>query len=158
MSSVILGFFKAIPIFLQTWRLYIVGGAIITAGLLVFNYIDNHGEMKAKIISQNNLLEQCDINAVSQSTEIMDLNARIEHLNARELEELHTLRVRLQAAEDAAEALRVRSNELREELAMTRFETLEAIQDDEDFADWVSEPVPSAGWRLLQQAVDSGSN
>jgi hypothetical protein len=43
-----------------------------------------------------------------------------------------------------------------EELGVARFETIEAIRDDEDFADWVDWNVPGVAWGLLHTADEGG--
>jgi hypothetical protein len=144
--------------FVSKFRIYFYLAAIGALAVTVFNYIDNHGEMKATIIAQENTISTQVANMASLRLELQRRNVRIEKINEQKRREVEEARLQVQRATILVQQVRVENELIREELEITRFETLEAMRDDEDFNDWANEHVPSAGWRLLQQSVDSGAN
>jgi membrane protein involved in colicin uptake len=151
-------FFKGIPTFLHTWRIYIVTGMILTAAITVFNYVDNHGEMKAQLASGKQVIDGQIIDIEHLRIEIAKRDERLAKQREVKLAELEDARVRLEAAYELIDELRTEQERVQKQLEVTRFQTLEAIRDDEDFADWVDGTVPPVAWGLLRQAAEGRSN
>lgn len=149
---------KAVPGFLHTWRLYIMGALILTAGITAFNYIDNHGEMKAQLVAGKETIQGQALDIKALRLEIAKRDERLAAQRALRLAELEEAQLRLQEANDLIDELREEQSDLRQELEVTRFETLEAIRDDEDFSDWVDGIVPPVAWSLLRDAAEGGSD
>jgi hypothetical protein len=139
------------------YRMWILGAAIGAALLTGFNYIDNHGEMKATIKAYEITLADQEADKQSLRDALASCEQRISDTNEARREELAEARIRLGLANQLSFDLRQEVERVHEELEVTRFETLEAIRDDEDFADWVDGTVPSAAWRLLKQASEGRS-
>lgn len=148
---------KAIPGFIHTWRLFIMGGAILAAGITLFNYIDNHGEMKATIASSEETIKGQFIDIQALRIQIQKRDVRLMREREVKLAELEQARVRLAVAIELINELRADQERVQEELEVTRFETLEAIRDDEEMADWVDHTVPGVAWSLLRQAAEGRS-
>ena len=152
MIGTAISIFKAVSGFAKAYKLIIAIVAVLGVVGTVFVYIGNHGEMKAEIIALKSDLAACNGAAESFSNELVAVNGRIREGNVRRLEEIAEARVRLDAANAATELLYRANEELTIELGESLFETLEAIQDDEDFADWAYGPVHVTGWSLLRDA------
>jgi hypothetical protein len=110
--------------------------------------------MKAELMAGDTTISELTVDVATLRVEIRKRDERIENMNAKWRQKVTEERIRVETARQAVIDLQVENTRLQEELGVTRFETLEAIRDDEDFADWVDWTVPSAGWRLLQQASE----
>lgn len=151
-------FIKGIPTFLHTWRIYIVTGVILAAAVTVFNYVDNHGEMKAQLAAGKEVIDGQIIDIEHLRIELAKRDERLAKQREVRLAELEDARVRLAEAHELIDELREEQERVQAELEVTRFQTLEAIRDDEDFADWVDYGVPTTAWSLLRQAAEGRSN
>lgn len=151
-------FFKAIPTFLHTWRIYIATGAILTAAIVLFNYVGNHGEMKAQLVAGKEVVEDQALEIAALREEIKARDARLILDRELKLAELEAARVRLDEANAIIDELRAEQERVQAELKATRKATREAIQNDQVLADWADNSVPPAAWRLLQQAAEAGSD
>lgn len=147
MIATIFGFVKA-------YRWIMMIGAVASVALPIFLYIGNHGKMKALVPALKAQVEQCQDTNVSFVDEIGNLNLRIQASNAKRRQEIIQAMQIIEATQFAAIELLDENEQLKLELSETRFETLEAIRDDEDFADWVDWTVPPTGWRLLRDAAE----
>ena len=145
---------KAVSTFIAQWRIYFYIAALGAAALTVFNYIDNHGEMKATIEANEQTMARQVENMRTLRLELQNRDQRIAAINAAKRIEVAQARRQIQHATELVEATRIENARIREALEVTRFETLEAMNDDESFNDWANEPVPVAGWSLLQRAAD----
>lgn len=147
--------FKLVKGFFTTYKWVVVGIAVAGMATSVFVYIDNHGEMKSSIVAQEQQID--DLIRISQSLElaIKSRNATISRLNMEKITLIADNRRKLAKANQLAQEVREQRDVITEELGILRFETLEAIRDDEDFADWVDWNVPSAGWSLLRAAAEA---
>ncbi len=150
----ILGIFKLIGGFASAYKYILI--AVAVGGFLItgYNYISNHAEMKAQIIAYDAEITSCLATGVDLHVEIDEQNVRISTSNALQRERIAEGELRLQAANATVEVLRGEKKELKIELGVTRFETLEAIRDDEDFEDWVSWGVPGIAWSLLRDSAE----
>lgn len=151
-------FFKGIPTFLHTWRIYIASAAILATAITVVNYIGNHGEMKAQLAAGKDVIANQVIDIKALRLEILKRDERLAAQRATKLAELESARLRLAEANELIDELRADQERMREELEVTRFETLEAIRDDEEFADWVDGTVPPIAWSLLRDAAEGRSD
>jgi len=149
----IIAIWKTVSGFVKTYK--IIMGIVAAAGIAisVFNYIDNHGEMKAQAESDTQMIAQLVLNVEALQAQVNGRDARIKRMNAERLEEIAVDKARLKEAEEQANVVREENAELLIDLGVTRFELLEAIRDDEVFADWVDGTVPVAGWDLLRNAA-----
>jgi hypothetical protein len=91
---------------------------------------------------------------VAFADEIANLNLRINAYNMLRREEIAAAKIVVLKAARIVGEVNAENEQLKLDLGVTRFETLEAIRDDETFADWVDWTVPSAGWRLLRDSAE----
>ena len=152
MIMTIWGGLRTIGAFVSAFRIYFIAAAVVTAGVTAFNYIDNHGEMKATLTSNKVTIQKLELNVDTLNDEIKARNAQIARMNERRTQEIMEAQARLDKARQTVKDLRERTKAIQAELGNIRLETLEAIRDDEEFANWANAAVPSTGWRLLQQA------
>lgn len=143
---------KTIANFASAYKLVI--GLIAAGGIFItgLTYVHNYGQMKARIVDLERTVQQCQVLQGACLRGVDARNQRIDEINILMEKELAEANARIAAANEAAAELRADRDRITEELAVTRFELLEAIRDDEDFADWVDTDVPVAAWSLLQQA------
>lgn len=143
---------KTIVNFASAYKLII--GIVAAAGMVItiLTYVHNYGQMKAQIVDFERTVQQCHALQEACLRGVESRNQRIAEINMLMEKELAEANARIAAANEAAAELRADRDRITEELAVTRFELLEAIRDDEDFADWVDTDVPVAAWSLLQQA------
>lgn len=153
MIGAILTGYKVVKGFMGAYKW--VMAAIAIAGFLttVFVYIDNHGEMRQEILALEARESSLLVNIDNLGSKVAECNGRIVNLNAERRADAENAQAKLLAAADRATILRAQRDSLRDDLGVTRFETIEAIRDEEDFADWVDWAVPPAGWRLLDDAA-----
>jgi hypothetical protein len=146
--------FKVVKGFTSTYKWVVIGIAV--AGMLgtVFLYIDNHGEMKATVTAQKAQIENLMFTNGSLEAVIIARNATIVDQNLAQRALIEANKRKIEEAQQVVIALRLEREILTEELGVLRFETIEAIRDDEDFADWVDWDVPIAGWSLLRIAAE----
>ncbi len=154
MIASILGIYKMVSGFIGAYKWIMAAVAIAGLVTTVFVYIGNHGEMKAALVAQNADLMVCADTNVQFAGEIGSLNMRIRESNDRRRVEIAAAQEILEMAASVVAKVRKENAELKLDLGVTRFETLEAIRDDENFADWVDWNVPAAGWRLLRDAAE----
>lgn len=138
----------------RSYKWVVLLGTIVSVVIPVFLYIQSHGKMRVLVPTLKNQVEQCQDTNVAFMDEISDLNIRIRLVNAQRRQDIVNAMQIIEATQEAAIVLLEENEILKLELSTTRFETLEAIRDDEDFADWVDWTVPSAGWRLLRDAAE----
>lgn len=81
-------------------------------------------------------------------------NARIQKDNEQKLEALRRTNQQLNEARAAATALRIERDKTKLELEEAQFALLEALKNDEDFADWANDSVPLDTWGLLRAASE----
>jgi hypothetical protein len=81
-------------------------------------------------------------------------NARIQKDNEQKLAALRRANQQLNEARAAAALLQVERDKAKLDLEEAQFALLEALKDDEDFADWANEPVPLDTWGLLRTASE----
>lgn len=159
MIATILGLFSTAKTALSggwiKWAL--IGGAVLTLATTLFVYVGNHSAMKVEIVNLKNQAVEKDFHIEALERELANRNVRLAKERERRVAEALAAELRLEAAKAAAEDLRAEAERVREELAVTRFETLEAIRDDEDMADWVDGTVPPAAWGLLRAAAEGRS-
>ena len=149
MIATIIGLYKS-----YKWIMF--AGAVASVVIPGFLYIQSHGKMKILVPALKSQVEECQDTNVAFVDEIMDLNIRIRAANAQRRQDIINAMQIIEATQEAAIVLLEENELLKLELSATRFETLEAIRDDEDFADWVDWDVPPAGWRLLRDAAEGG--
>lgn len=147
--------FKLAKSFVSTYKWVMAGIAIAGFATSVFVYIDNHGEMKATIAGMESKINQCISDNGGLDATIAARNATITRMNTAQRELIAANKARIARANAVVEALRTERDVLTEDLGVLRFETIEAIRDDEDFADWVDWTVPVAGWSLLRTAAEA---
>lgn len=147
--------FKIAKGFISTYRWAVLGIAIAGFATSVFVYIDNHGEMKANIVGMTDKLNQCISDNQGLDATIAARNATIAAQSLVQQELIAANKERIAQANAIVVALRAERDVLVEDLSVLRFETIEAIRDDEDFADWVDWTVPVAGWGLLRTAAEA---
>lgn len=148
-------FLGAVGGFIKAYRWWLIIAAAITLLTTVLVYVDNHGEMKATIVAQNAQIDQLNGEVTSLNSVIAQRNATIAEMNANMVALAEAERARLRVAKAEAVRLQAELDLLEEELEVTRFELVEAIRDDEEFADWVDGTVPSAAWSLLRAAAEA---
>lgn len=137
------------------WALAIAAAGVLTT-VLVF-----YGNCRANAVALDGAYQQIQelrIDLNSARAELQARNKRISDMNKQRLEELQQAEEILRDSLTAAKILREERDAAKLELEETRFELLETIRDDEDFADWVDWDVPVAAWGLLQSAVEGGTN
>ena len=81
-------------------------------------------------------------------------NERIRLDNEHKLRALAEANQQLNKARAAAILLQLERDKAKLELEEAQFALLEAIRDDEDFADWANGPVPIDTWSLLRTASE----
>jgi hypothetical protein len=154
MGAIITGF-KVVSGFFSAYK-WIIGSVAVTGfATALFVYIDNHGEMKATIQAQDQRIAQLIADNRDLDLALMKRNVVIEQLSLLQNQLIVEAKARIAAAKKEVVELRKDRDLLTEELGIARFEILEAIRDDENFADWVDADVPPAGWSLLRSAADS---
>jgi tRNA isopentenyl-2-thiomethyl-A-37 hydroxylase MiaE len=158
MIAAIWAFAKAVPVFIKTWRWTIAGVAAVTTAVTVFNYIDNHGEMTATIDSNKITIESQADHIEALREELAKRDARLLKIREEKLAEATRARVRLAEANILIGDLQAEQARIQAKLEVTRSETLEAIKNDEDMANWVTIPVPAVAWSLLRNAAEGKSN
>ena len=146
---------KAIGTALAPFKFYFIAAAIAAVVGVVGLYI--YGAEQAK--GQVNLLEFANTqlsNANAQAaSDIQALNNRIKAHNAQKLRDIAEAAERLEQAREVAAVVAKEKDVIAEELAVVRFSILEAIRDDEDYADWAFYPAHPSIW-LQISAADSG--
>lgn len=146
--------FKVISGFVSAYKWILGGAAIASLAATAFIYVGNHGEMKVTITSQEGRIAQLIVDNKNLDWEVGRRNIIIETQSALQRQLIAEAAERVDNANKAVEALLIERSKLSTELGEIRFELLEAIRDDENFADWVDWPVPIAGWRLLRSASE----
>lgn len=151
MIATIIGLYKS-------YKWVALGITIVSTSATIFFYVSNHGKMKVQIPVLKEKVELCQETNIAFVSEIMDLNIRIRESNARQRQKIIQAMQIIEATQEAAIVLLEENELLKMELSITRFNTLEAIRDDEDFADWADWTVPPAGWSLLRAAADGSAS
>lgn len=144
--------FKVAKGFVSTYKWALIGIAAAGIATSVFVYIDNHGEMKGTITGQREQIHQLIANNMNLESVITSRNNTIVAQNEAIRARIAADAARIAEANRTVVEMRIERDIITEELGIVRFELLEAIRDDEDFADWVDWTVPNAGWSLLRAA------
>jgi hypothetical protein len=132
-------------------------GAVASVIIPGFLYIQNHGKMKVLVPALQGQVEECIDTNVAFVGEIGDLNIRIRGMNTQRRQEIANSKALINEVLTKANQLYDANVALKMDLAVLRFDTLEIIKNDEDFADWANGVMPSVGWSLLRDAAE-GSN
>jgi hypothetical protein len=154
MIGAIISGFKLVSGFAKAYKWIIACGAVASFALTAFIYVGSHAKMKVLIPLLKDQVEQCQNTNVAFADEIANLNLRINAYNMLRREEIAAAKIVVLKAARIVGEVNAENEQLKLDLGVTRFETLEAIRDDETFADWVDWTVPSAGWRLLRDSAE----
>jgi O-succinylbenzoate synthase len=141
----------------KTYKWVAMAASIAAVIIPGFLYIQGHGKMKVLVPVLKEQVAQCQDTNVAFIGEIADLNIRIRASNAAQRAKIIQAMQIIEATQKAAIVLLEENEQLKEELKKTRFDTIEAIRDDEDFADWVDGTVPPIGWKLLRDAAEGSA-
>lgn len=144
--------------FLVKYRKLVLIGLCVAAGLVVFNYIDNHGEMKAQIKALQSDNDDYLFDISELNVELAKRNERIARMNERALAQAAAAQLRLEHSQKVIRDLRTEVEKVQKSLAATRVKTLEAMRDDEEFAAWGTTTVPPIAWSLLSESTQGGAN
>lgn len=142
---------------LSSWKFWGIGVAAAGALVFVLNYVGAHSRMKAEIGALEARVASCIDTRKQMTVSLAQRNERLQRVAEERRQSAAADRERFAQAQMTIDALREEVNDTRQALEVTRFETLEAIRDDEDFADWVDGDTPTRAWSLLGTAVDGGS-
>jgi cell division protein FtsN len=148
-----IGLLRFLPM-VKTYAFAIIAAAILaTVTLYVFTAERAKGTVKL-LEAENAFLTE---NLRTRSAQITALNARLERHNAETLQKLATERARLIEARVAAKKMRQQRDQVTAALGESRREWQEALDHDENLAEFVAHDVPGAVWRRLCRATgDSG--
>jgi low affinity Fe/Cu permease len=102
-------------------------------------------------------LEACDVDYAGLDEQLMTQNQRIADMNSKRLDEIAASNMAIRHMNDVVSAHREENQKLRDVLDTVRKDTREAMNNDEDFADWADDLMPADGWRLLRNAAEGGS-
>lgn len=145
--STLLGFTKAHKVMLHVVAI----GSLLS---LVIFYAVYAGALKDSVRAKDDQIALLRVTVTEQEAELQRRNARIVKANREKMQAVTKKEEELIAARILSRQLMNERDKVTEELAVARFEILEAIRDDEDMADWVDWTVPSAAWRLLEQSTN----
>ena len=131
--------------------LFAVGFAGVVC-LWAWYHLAHDRAREAQLVAQNGQIELLTNDNTSKATLIESLNERIRRSNAEKLEAIENAASRIAFAEEQARLARSESDRISEELALVRFETLENMRDDEEYADWAFYDVHPLVWNQLHDA------
>jgi hypothetical protein len=140
--------------FFARWRAWLIGGVVVSALITVFVFYGNCRQNAEALANAEVLIADLRFDLQAARVELDARNQRIKSMNERQLAELAQARDLLNQALVMSQVLRVERDKVKEELEVTKFELLETIRDDEEFADWVDWDVPTAAWGLLLNAAE----
>lgn len=137
---------KAITGLAGTYRYIIMAVALAGALAVVYGHIRNDG-------IRDTSLATYERDATAYIVTIERLNARVAATNKEKLAALARSSTRLDAMRVTAAAVREANTRIEEEVKYLRFEILEKMSNDEDYADWAYAAVPLDAWKLLHSAA-----
>jgi hypothetical protein len=114
-------------------------------------YMRNHERMKI-------MLQACQGATYALRDHVVGQNARIKADNKKTLALLLEAKRQHDATLMLVNDLLKENMDLRKQMQQLRFNNVKAIQDDEDFSNWVDIPVPGTAWSLLRDAAEGPSN
>lgn len=135
---------------MRTYRYAIAAVVVLSVVTAVYLHIRNDGIRDTELT-----IMQRDI-ASSQSN-VAQLKKQIVRMNEDKLAAAVAAAERVRVARVAAEEVRAENDRIATENAALRYEILEGMQNDEDYADWAYGSVDPNAWRLLQQAASTGA-
>ena len=144
--------------FVKTYRIWITAIALVSFMTSVFVFYGNCKENKVKLDYAEVQIEQLQLDLTAARKELQLRNSRIQKMNEDRVKERMEAEAALDTALKSAKKLQIERDAARKELEQTRFELVEAIQNDEELADWVNEPVPASAWSLLQSAAQGSAS
>lgn len=150
MFKLVLGFFTGGA------KWYLIGGAVLTTLLSIAVHFNNDGNRKADLATALTSLETLEKDALFAKDENDNLTNRLKTQREEKLEEVARANERTKNAQKMAALVKIEKEAIAEELAMINFSILEAIRDDEDYADWAYYPTHITVWGQLRNA-DQGT-
>ena len=138
----------------KSYAFAIIAAAILaTVALYVFTAERAKGNVKL-LEAENATLSET---VAAREQQVTALNERLERQAAETLQKLAAERIRLIEARVAAERMRQQRDQVTAALGESRREWQEALDHDENLAEFVAHDVPAAVWRRLCRATgDSG--
>jgi hypothetical protein len=97
-------------------------------------------------------LEDCKGAKTAQQEQFVLQNARIAILNAQSREKLLAAELQMKAMEFAIKAHIDTTRRLKEQLSRVHRYARQAVENDQEFADWSATTAPDATWSLLREA------
>lgn len=110
-------------------------------------------DMQNQILTTD--LEICEGDGIGLKEQILVQNDRIEAYNARTLAIIEQAQLREDKLKAIITAQEGENRWLQNEIGNFRKYTQQVKENDKEFADWTDKPMPTAGWRLLQQATEA---
>jgi hypothetical protein len=156
--NMVLTGYKVVKGFMTAWKFYLIAAAVLSAAATVFLYVSNHEKMKATIPVMEAQVASCEVTTNALRAHVVTQNERIAGYNVQRKQDFLEAMARAEAMKIQMNELRKANELLREELSGILFRNVEAIQDDEDFADWVDGDVPSTAWSLLREAAEGSGD
>ena len=141
--------------FMRTYKYVVMLAGVISVTATAYLHVHNDGVRNARLIAADALLiERADaLNDAHQHALV--LNDRIRESNRRKKEQIALADVRANRAERAAATVRAQNDEMLAQMGVLRFEILQEIQNNENFADWAYGTVPLDAWGLLRAASEA---
>lgn len=138
--------------FFAPFKMWIIGGAILSAVVTVFVHFNNDGNRKADLAAALTALETLEKDAIFAKEANDNLTLRLKAQREDKLAAIAAADERTKIAKESAAAVKAEKEVIVEELAVANFNILEAIRDDEDYADWAYYPAHTTIWNQLYTA------
>jgi len=138
--------------FFAPFKMYLIGGALLSAAITVFVHFNNDGNRKAELAAALASLETLEEDALFAKEENDNLTERLKDQREEKLREVAAANEQTRIAKETAASVKDEKDKITEELAVANFTILEAIRDDEDYADWAYYPAHITVWSQLYNA------
>lgn len=137
---------KLILGFLGPYKYAIIAVALVGVLSTVYMHIRNDGirDTQLAVYEQSN---------AAQARRITRMNGRFTRQNEAKLAEIAKAEEKMKAAQAAARDVEAKNTEMEIDIGVLRFENLEAMQNDEEYADWAYGTVHPTAWLMLGKAA-----
>ena len=143
--------------FAGAYKFLLLGAGVAALAGSVWLHFHNDGKRTIELIAAQARLMELESANEGFVAQVGSLNQRIIANNQQKLADMQAAQEQLDAANLAIFEVTTQNEVITEQLAVANFNILEAMRDDEDYADWAFEPTHITVWGQLRDAAEGSS-
>ena len=132
----------------------LIGAAVIAVVGTVTLHFRNDSNRAEELVAAKARMLALDTANAGFEMQVGSLTERIRANNEKKLADMAAAQAQLDEANLAILTVTTQNEVISEQLAVANFSILEAMRDDEDYADWAFEPTHITVWSQLRDSAE----